>query len=102
VAGVFPAHGLTTLYYLARKHASKPDAEAAMDRVLAAFQLGNLDRKAWQEARGLPMADFEDAAVAIVAKTSASSLIITRNTQDFANSPVPAISPADFLSQMQA
>lgn len=102
VAGVFPAHGLTTLYYLARKHASKPDAEAAMDRVLAAFQLGNLDRKAWQEARGLPMADFEDAAVAMVAKTSASSLIITRNTQDFANSPVPAISPADFLSQMQA
>jgi hypothetical protein len=48
------------------------------------------------------MADFEDAAVAMVAKTSASSLIITRNTQDFANSPVPAISPADFLSQMQA
>lgn len=34
LAGVCPAHGLTTLYYLVRKHASKPDAEAAMDRVL--------------------------------------------------------------------
>ena len=31
IRGIFPAHGLTTLYYLVRKHAAKPDAEAAMD-----------------------------------------------------------------------
>ena len=37
LAGVCPAHGLTTLYYLVRKHASKPDAEDAMDQVLRAF-----------------------------------------------------------------
>lgn len=30
LAGVCPAHGLTTLYYLVRKHASRPEAEAAM------------------------------------------------------------------------
>jgi predicted nucleic acid-binding protein len=34
LTGVCAAHGLTTLYYLVRKHASKPDAEAAMDQVL--------------------------------------------------------------------
>ena len=28
LTGVCPAHGLTTLYYLVRKHASRPDAEA--------------------------------------------------------------------------
>ena len=43
LVGVCPAHGLTTLYYLVRKHASKPDAEAAMERVLRHFQIGNLD-----------------------------------------------------------
>ena len=43
LAGVCPAHGLTTLYYLARKHASKPDAEDAMDQVLRHFQIGNLE-----------------------------------------------------------
>ena len=37
LAGVCPAHGLTTLYYLVRKHASKPDAEDAMDQVLRHF-----------------------------------------------------------------
>ena len=30
LTGVCPAHGLTTLYYLVRKHATKADAEAAL------------------------------------------------------------------------
>ena len=100
LTGVFPAHGLTTLYYLVRKHASKPNAETAMDRVMEHFQIGNLDVVGWREARRLPLADFEDAAVAIVAKVTASDFIVTRNTGDFTGSPVLAITPADFLSQL--
>lgn len=99
LTGVCPAHGLTTLYYLVRKHASKADAETAMDRVMRHFQIGNLDAAGWQEARRLPLPDFEDAAVATVARTTESSFIITRNVDDFAHSPVPAINPTDFLSQ---
>ena len=102
LTAVFPSHALTTLYYLARKHACKPDAEAAMDRVLAAFRIGNLDHAAWEEARTLAMTDFEDAAVAMVAKTSESDFIVTRNGDDFLRSPVPAITPVDFLSQFPA
>lgn len=100
VNGVFPAHGLTTLYYLVRKHASKSDAEEAMDRVLRHFKIGNLDASGWDEARRLPFADFEDAAVAVVAKASGSTFIVTRNVDDFAGSPVPAITLADFLSRL--
>ena len=99
LTGVCPAHGLTTLYYLVRKHAAKPDAEAALDRVLSLFQIGNLDATGWQAARNLPMADFEDAAVAAVAEVTGSSFIVTRNVGDFAASSVPAITPTDFLSQ---
>lgn len=95
---MFPAHGITTLYYLARKHATRPDAEAAMDKVLDHFQVGNLDSSGWRRARSLPMTDFEDAVVATVAETSGSTLIVTRNTADFNHSPVPAISPLEFLS----
>jgi len=102
LTGIFPAHGLTTLYYLVRKHASKPNAETAMDRVLDHFQIGNLDAAGWREARGLPLADFEDATVAIVAKTTTSAFIITRNVGDFSGSPILAITPADFLSQLTA
>ena len=98
VVGVCPAHGLTTLYYLVRKHATKPDAEAALDRVLRHFQIGNLDAAGWQKARQMNFADFEDAVVATVAETSAAEFIVTRNTDDFAGSAVPAITPTEFLS----
>ena len=99
IRGVFPAHGFTTLYYLIRKDASKPHAEAAMDEVLGHFQIGNLETAGWGIARHLLMDDFEDAVVAAVAQATGSSCIITRNTGDFANSPVPAFSPLEFLSQ---
>ena len=97
--GVFPAHGLTTLYYLVRKHASKPEAETAMERVLRHFQIGNLEAAGWQRARQLGLADFEDAVVATVAEQTGSAFIVTRNVGDFSGSPVPALTPADFLSQ---
>lgn len=99
VDGVFPAHGFTTLYYLIRKHASRPDAEVAMDDVLRNFEIGNLDSLGWARARALPMTDFEDAVVAVVAEQTASEMIITRNIADFTHSPRPAITPIEFLSQ---
>ena len=99
IVGLCPAHGLTTLYYLVRRHASKPDADLAVDHVLRYFEIADLKTPEFREAHGLPMADFEDAVVSIVAKTSGSSVIITRNVNDFVASPVPAHTPADFLSR---
>jgi predicted nucleic acid-binding protein len=99
LVGILPAHGITTLYYLVRKYGTKVDAESAMDRVLAHFQIGNLDATGWTRARQLPMDDFEDAVVAATAEASQSAYIITRNTDDFGNSPVAALTPADFLSR---
>ena len=100
LTGVCPAHGLTTLYDLVRKHASKPNAEAALDQVMRHLQIGNLDAVGWQAARQLPLADFEAAAVAAVAGATGSAFLITRNVADFTASPVPAITPTYFLSQI--
>ncbi len=97
--GVMPAHGLTTIYYLVRKHASKSGAEDAVDRVLMHFQIGNLTSIGWNCARQMPLDDFEDATVAAVALESRSTFVITRNVGDFAGAPVPAITPANFLAQ---
>ncbi len=71
-----------------------------MDQVLRHFEIGNLEAAGWQDARRLASADFEDAVVATVAKATESVFIITRNVDDFAGSSVPAITPADFLSQL--
>jgi hypothetical protein len=100
IHGAFPAYGVTTLYYLIRKHASRPDAEKAIDEVLLHFQIGNLEIAGWQRARQLGLADFEDAVVTAIAEQTDSAFIITRNVDDFTRSPVPAITPADFLSRL--
>ena len=71
-----------------------------MDQVLRHFQIGNPGAEDWQEARRLPFPDFEDAVVAAVAKATKSVFIITRNVDDFSCSPVSAITPVDFLSQL--
>lgn len=99
LVGVCPAHGLTTLYYLVRKHSSRPEAELAMDRVLDEFQTGGLDADGWRDARRLPIEDFEDAVVATVAEKTRSDFIITRNVDDFVAASTPVITPADSLVQ---
>ena len=99
IDAVMPAHALTTLFYLVRKYGTRVDAEAAMDRVLDHFEIGALDAAGWRKARALPMKDFEDAVVATVAESFHCSLVITRNTDDFLKSPVPAFTPIDFLGQ---
>jgi hypothetical protein len=65
-----------------------------MDRLLDHLQIGNLDADGWREARRL---EFEDAVVAVIAKKHRSDFIISRNIDDFAHSPVPVITPTDFL-----
>jgi hypothetical protein len=40
-------------------------------------------------------------AIAAIAMRESAEYIITRNASDFANSPVPALSPADFLARME-
>ena len=96
--GIFPAHGVTTLYYLVRRHGTREDAGSAVDRVLAHLEIVGLDRTGWQRARELPISDFEDAVVAAIAEAHAADFIVTRNETDFAASPVTAISPSAFLS----
>lgn len=97
---MIPSHGITTLYYLVRKHATKSEAESALDRILSHFSIGNLDSAEWRRARDLAMPDFEDAVVAVTAESTGSAYVVTRNLDDFANSPIPAISPEDLLVLM--
>jgi hypothetical protein len=45
---------------------------------------------------------FEDAVVASVAEATGSDYILTRNVPDFAGSPVPAMTPTEFLETLAA
>jgi predicted nucleic acid-binding protein len=100
--GIFPAHGVTTLFYLIAKHGTRPDAISAVDRVMLFFEVRCLSKSGWKLARSLRMTDFEDAVVASLASEVGASLVITRNVSDFSDSPIPAVSPTTFLSGLTA
>ena len=94
---VLPAHALTTLHYIIEKHAGTELANETVDGLLADFEVHPVDKANFQQARQLPLKDFEDAVVAVVAEATASDFIITRNVQDFAGSTVPVLTPIEFL-----
>jgi hypothetical protein len=46
------------------------------------------------------MSDFEDAVVAATTESSECTSIITRNVTDFIKSPIPAMTPEEFLATL--
>lgn len=97
VEGVVPAHALTTIYYISAKHANRQSANEIIDWLLARFAIASLNKAAFSRARELPLADFEDSVVSSLAETSNCDFIVTRNIPDFEASPIPAITPEEFV-----
>jgi hypothetical protein len=97
IHAVLPVHAFTTLYYVVAKAAGKPKADQTVDWLLAYFDVAVADKSTLHRARQLTLGDFEDAVVASLAEASKCDHIVTRNVSDFPGSPVPAITPSDFL-----
>jgi len=53
--GIFPAHGVTTLFYPIAKHGTRPDAINAVDRLMLFIEVRCLSKSGWKLARGLRM-----------------------------------------------
>ena len=95
-----PGHALTTFFYVMAKFADGATAETAVDGLLVDFGVVGPDKTILTRARSLAMPDFEDGVVAASAEASGCDFVVTRNVTHFANSPVPAIVPADFLKRL--
>ena len=92
-----PGHLLTTLYYIVAKYAGPAKAGMLIDWILEHLEVVPQDRAQFIRARGLQISDFEDAALASAAEASGCELIVSRNVADFGSSPVPAVTPEEFL-----
>jgi predicted nucleic acid-binding protein len=53
-----------------------------------------------EKAFDLPMPDYEDALQAHCAKRGKMDFIVTRDEKHFSGSPVPAVSPDEFLKKL--
>ena len=88
-------HSIANLSYLLR-----PDARLFMRDLLEFVDISPTGTEAVVQAIGFPMNDIEDALQAAAALAFGATCIVTRNTADYRRSPVPALSPAKFLKQI--
>jgi len=85
-------HSLANLSYLL-----KPDARPFIRELLEFVEIPMAGTEAAMQAIGFPMNDYIDALQAAAALAFGGGFIVTRNIADYRRSPVPAISPAEFM-----
>ena len=100
VTGYFPAHAVPTISYVLRKHADQTTAVNAVNWLLGAFEIAPCNIVVLKQAAVANFKDFEDAVVAYSAFECQCDAIVTRNSNDFLTSPVPTLSPTDFLQRL--
>ena len=90
-------HTLSNLYYVGTNQVGRTQALDEIDLILRTFQVASVGTRDALAARRLPMKDFEDALQSASALAVKADHILTRNIPDYRYSPIPAISPKQFL-----
>ena len=99
IDGIVGTSAVTDIYYLIRKQYA--DTETAVKFIFDILEIikpvDTLIDDIFSAAE-LGFADFEDAVIAAIARREKADYIITRNTKDYSKSPIPAITPEEFLA----
>lgn len=90
-------HSVATLAYLIERERSRPIAREIVTGLLSWARVATTGHEDAVRALHLQMSDFEDALQISAALACGADYIVTRNGRDFAKSPLPALSPEDFL-----
>lgn len=89
----------TDICYLlhARGFLSKEESRKILENIFDLFDLFENTPHDCKAACQSTMDDYEDALIAYSAHNADVDIIITRNKKDFKDSPVPALTPEEFL-----
>lgn len=96
--GYVAQHAVTTLFYIVRKQCGIEGARTVVRKVLKLLMVLPATQKTLIDATDSKYADYEDAVSFLSADAAGCDVIITRNPKDYSKSPVPAMTPAEFLS----
>lgn len=96
-AGIISASAVTDLFYVIKKSIGTVKAREAISNLKEFFTVASVESDDIDKAVTSGVFDFEDALVSVISKKYNADYIITRNKADFGASPVPAISPKEFL-----
>jgi hypothetical protein len=79
---------------------TQPGARGFITSLLEFVEVAPTGTREAKQAMGFPMTDLEDAFQAAAALAFDALYIITRNIKDFKHSPVPALTPVQFLTEL--
>lgn len=86
-------HTISKFHYEVARERDAPYARQFMADILDFVEVVRTGTADVRYALNLPMADFEDALQVAAAQACGARSIVTRNTRDFAHSPIPAVTP---------
>jgi predicted nucleic acid-binding protein len=96
-AGILAWHTIANLYYLLRAATNDRDARSFISGLLHFTEIASTAKDSVRRALSLNMSDFEDALQVSAGIAADVQFIVTRNTADYRGSPLPAITPHEFL-----
>ena len=97
ISGFVSASAITDIYYITRKGLGKESAHKAIRKMLSVFQPATVTGDDIFRVLDLEWGDFEDSVQFVVGEGLTVDYIITRDTQGFSSSPIPALTPEQFI-----
>ena len=101
MSGFVAWHSLATIYYIAGRDVGETVAREFIQEVVKVLDVALIEQDSIQIALELPMADFEDSMQVAAALACGAEYIVTRDQNDFDQSPVPAIEPLQALALLR-
>lgn len=99
VIGYITANSITDIYYVLNRFTDKKETYKYMNILLELIEIIDVTATDIKKALHPEVIDFEEELISVCANNSGIDYIITRNTQDYNNSPVPALTPEDFIKK---
>ena len=98
VEGFFTPNSICDIHYILKKYLhDEKEVRRCLSSWLDIINIVDLKPEDIVNAVESDMSDYEDAVIAATAKRNRIDFIITRNTKDFKESPVPALTPSQFV-----
>jgi predicted nucleic acid-binding protein len=102
IHGYISASAATDIYYVSQKELNDKDKVLELLKdILKTTHIASVTENHICEALELKWNDFEDAVQYVAGRSISAEYIITRNPDDFISGEIKAISPEEFLNQLQ-
>lgn len=97
VEGHILSLSLANIFYYGRKRFGLPKTYQALNGLRTLLVVDDMSAADCQKAIEMGWRDYEDCIHCLSAKRNGCDYIVTRNAKDFTNSPIPAVTPTEFL-----